>query len=125
MYPSFLSFLRSDPSSGNSIGTSTKMSNISTSTTASTATKIILPDLVSHCDFEIRINKHRKQAAAASKEWLFQGDNLSERKRQKYHGLKAGLLTAMCYPDAGYAQLRVCDDFMNCEFLQQAGSGDS
>lgn len=96
-------------------GTSIDMSNISAS--ADTVTRIILPDLVSHCDFEVRINRHRKHAATASKEWLFQGDNLSEKKRQKYHGLKAGLLTAMCYPDAGYAQLRVCSDFMNCEWL--------
>ena len=95
------------------------MANISTSTAAHTtaAVNIILPDLVSHCDFEVRINRHRKHAAAASKEWLFEGDRLPEKKRQKYHGLKAGLLTAMCYPDAGYAQLRVCSDFMNCQFL--------
>lgn len=95
------------------------MANNSTSSTIDTAeaVKIILPDLVSHCDFEIRINPHRKHAAAASKEWLFQGDQLPEKKRQKYHGLKAGLLTAMCYPDAGYAQLRVCSDFMNCQLF--------
>lgn len=77
-------------------------------------TKIILPDLVSHCAFGIKINRHRKQAAAASKKWLFRGDNLSLKKRRSFHGLKAGLLTSMCYPDAGYPQLRVCCDFMNC-----------
>lgn len=37
-------------------------------------------------------------------------------KRAKYHGLKAGLLTAMCYPGAGYPQLRVCNDFLTYLF---------
>lgn len=78
-------------------------------------TEIILPDLVSHCNFRIRVNRHRKQASAASKIWLFRGDNLSSKKRQAFHGLKAGLLTSMCYPRAGYPQLRVCCDFMNCK----------
>ncbi|KZP15764.1 terpenoid synthase [Athelia psychrophila] len=79
-------------------------------------TKILLPDLVSHCNFAIRVNRHRKQAASASKRWLFRGDNLSSKKRQAFHGLKAGLLTSMCYPNAGYPQLRVCCDFMNYLF---------
>jgi hypothetical protein len=81
-------------------------------------TKIILPDLVSHCSFDIKINRHRKQATAASKKWLFRGDtNLTLKKRGSFHGLKAGLLTSMCYPDAGYPQLRVCCDFMNCKLI--------
>ena len=81
-------------------------------------TKIILPDLVSHCNFNIKINRHRKQATAASKKWLFRGDtNLTPKKRRSFHGLKAGLLTSMCYPDAGYPQLRVCCDFMNCKHI--------
>jgi hypothetical protein len=84
-------------------------------------TKIILPDLVSHCSFDIKINRHRKQATAASKKWLFYGDtSLTLKKRRSFHGLKAGLLTSMCYPDAGYPQLRVCCDFMNCERINVA-----
>ena len=79
--------------------------------------KIILPDLVSHCAFPIKVNRHRKQAGAASKKWLFRGDNLTLKKRRAFHGLKAGLLTSMCYPDAGYPQLRVCCDFMNCKCM--------
>jgi hypothetical protein len=39
------------------------------------------------------------------------------KKRRSFHGLKAGLLTSMCYPDAGYPQLRVCCDFMNCQCM--------
>ena len=33
-----------------------------------------------------------------------------------YHGLKVGMLTAMCYPKAGYPQLRVCNDFLTYLF---------
>ncbi|KAF8155792.1 isoprenoid synthase domain-containing protein [Crassisporium funariophilum] len=78
--------------------------------------KIILPDLVSHCTFDLRINRHRKQTTTETKKWLFKGDNLVGKKRDAYHGLKCGLLTSMCYPDAGCPQLRVCNDFLTYLF---------
>ena len=79
-------------------------------------TKIIIPDLVSHCMFDIRVNRHRKQVSVETKKWLFKGDNLRGKKRDAYHGLKAGLLTSMCYPNAGCPQLRVCNDFLTYLF---------
>ncbi|KAI0792424.1 isoprenoid synthase domain-containing protein [Abortiporus biennis] len=79
-------------------------------------TKILLPDLVSHCDFTLRTNRHRKQATSECKQWLFRGGNLVEKAKNAFHGLKAGLLTSMCYPKAAYPQLRVCCDFMNWLF---------
>ena len=51
-----------------------------------------------------------------TKKWLFKGDNLRGKKRDTYHGLKAGLLTSMCYPNAGCPQLRVCNDFLTYLF---------
>ena len=78
--------------------------------------KILIPDLVSHCTFPLRYNRHRKQATAQSVKWLLRGDQLSPQRRKAYYGLKAGLLTSMCYPDAGFPQLRVCCDFMNYLF---------
>ncbi|KAG1761096.1 isoprenoid synthase domain-containing protein [Suillus occidentalis] len=86
------------------------------STIAALPTKFILPDLVSHCNFKLRMNRHHKQATAESKQWLFHGDNFNQKSRKAIHGLKAGQLTSMCYPDAGYPQLRVCCDFMNYLF---------
>ncbi|KAJ6588973.1 isoprenoid synthase domain-containing protein [Mycena capillaripes] len=80
------------------------------------ATKFVLPDLVSHCTFDIHISRHRKQVTTETKKWLFKGDNLQGRIRDKFHGLKAGTLTAMCYPDAGCPQLRVCNDFLTYLF---------
>ena len=88
----------------------------SSSAQAAPPSKIVIPDLVSHCTFELRVNRHRKIASAQSKRWLFRGDNLTGKKRDAYHGLKAGLLTSMCYPNAGAPQLRVCCDFMNYLF---------
>lgn len=76
----------------------------------------ILPDLVSHCNFKLRVNRHRKQVTVETKKWLFQGDNLVGAKRVAYHGLNAGLLTAMTYPDAACPQLRVCNDFLTFLF---------
>lgn len=78
--------------------------------------KIIIPDLVSHCTFPVRCNRHHKQASVESKQWLFHGGNLDEKRRNAFHGLKAGYLTSMCYPNAGFPQLRVCCDFMNYLF---------
>jgi len=79
-------------------------------------TKIILPDLVSHCKFDIRVNRHRKQITSETKRWLFKGDNLKGKKRDAFHGLKAGLLSAICYPDAGCPQLRLVNDFLTYLF---------
>lgn len=95
---------------------SSSVTMASNNTLQTLPSKITIPDLVSHCTYKIRMNRNRKQASAESKKWLFRGDNLSGKKRDAYHGLKAGLLTAMCYPDAGYPQLRVCMDFMNYLF---------
>ncbi|KDR80261.1 hypothetical protein GALMADRAFT_62552 [Galerina marginata CBS 339.88] len=80
------------------------------------AKKIAIPDLVSHCTFKLRFNRHKKQVSTETKRWLFRDGNLLGKKREAYHGLKAGLLTSMCYPDTGYYQLRVVNDFMTYLF---------
>ena len=87
-------------------------------------TKVLIPDLVSHCQFPLRINSHRNQAIEECEDWLFRGGNLSEAKRRAYHGLKAGLLTTMCYPNAAYPQLRANCDFMNWLFHMDNISDD-
>lgn len=46
------------------------------------------------------------------------------KKREAYHGLKAGLLVAQCYPDAAYSQLRVVNDFMTYLFHMDNLSDD-
>ncbi|EGO03766.1 hypothetical protein SERLA73DRAFT_175395 [Serpula lacrymans var. lacrymans S7.3] len=92
------------------------MSTISAPSTSTYPSKIIIPDLVSHCTFPIRISRHHKEASKESKQWLFIGDNSNEKTRRAFHGLKAGKLTSMCYPDAGYPQLLVCCEFMNYLF---------
>jgi hypothetical protein len=79
-------------------------------------TRFILPDLVSHCDFKLHISRHRKQVTVETKKWLFKGDNVVGEKRQAYHGLNAGLLTAMCYPDAACPQLKLCNVFLTFLF---------
>ncbi|KJA23141.1 hypothetical protein HYPSUDRAFT_138166 [Hypholoma sublateritium FD-334 SS-4] len=80
------------------------------------ATKILLPDLVSHCTFKLRHSRHRKQITTETKKWLFKDGNLLGKSRQMYHGLKCGLLTSMTYPDAGYTQLRVVNDYLTYLF---------
>ncbi|KAF8137232.1 isoprenoid synthase domain-containing protein [Boletus edulis] len=84
----------------------------STSRLAPTAIRI--PDLVSHCTFELHIDRNHKLVSAESKKWLFNGDpDLDE---AAFHGLEAGKLISMCYYNAGYPQLRVCTDFSNYLF---------
>lgn len=80
------------------------------------ANKIVLPDLVSHCTFTLRHSRHRKQITTETKKWLFKDGNLLGKSREMYHGLKCGLLTSMTYPDAGYTQLRVVNDYLTYLF---------
>lgn len=82
------------------------------SASLSSPVKIVIPDLVSHCDFKLRLNASVHEAAAQSERWILEGAKLSKKKMAEFHGLKAGLLTCMCYPDADLEQLRVCCDFM-------------
>lgn len=79
-------------------------------------TSFILPDLVSDCQYPLRINAHCFDVARTSEKWLLEAANHSERKRAAFMGLKAGELTASCYPDADAFHLRVCVDFMNYLF---------
>ncbi|TFK38101.1 isoprenoid synthase domain-containing protein [Crucibulum laeve] len=95
---------------------SASLSTPRSSTSVTAPKKIVLPDLVSHCTFDLGINRHRKQITTETKKWLFKGDNLVGKKRDAYHGLKCGLLTSMCYPTAGCPQLRVCNDFLTYLF---------
>jgi len=96
---------------------------------------IIIPDLVSHCDFSIHCNPKVETAVEESKAWLFEHGQLGEKRKNAFRGLKAGgttsapkvlsrslanprfsELTSMCYPYAEFDQLRVCCDFMNYLF---------
>ncbi|TFK27829.1 terpene synthase [Coprinopsis marcescibilis] len=79
-------------------------------------TSFVLPDLVSDCPFPLRVNPNCNKAARESERWLLAGANLSPPRTEKLMGLKAGELTAACYPDADLFHLRVCDDFMNYLF---------
>lgn len=77
----------------------------------------ILPDLVSHCDFPLTYNPHGDEQAALSDRWLDKGcPELSPKARRALYGLKAGELTAFCYPSCDAEHLRVVDDFMNYLF---------
>ncbi|KAG9313633.1 terpenoid synthase [Chiua virens] len=78
---------------------------------------IRLPDLVSRCKFDLHIDRSHKRVSVESMGWLFDGDpDLDEPSRRAFHGVKAGKLAAMCYPNVGYPQLRVCTDFLNWLF---------
>ncbi|KAF8442269.1 isoprenoid synthase domain-containing protein [Boletus edulis BED1] len=76
----------------------------------------ILPDLVSDCHYPLFLSPHCYKVARASEQWLLQGARLVEPRVTKFMGLKAGELTAACYPDADEFHLRVCSDFMNWLF---------
>lgn len=86
------------------------------SESSSSSDKIIIPDLVSHCTFQLRQNPHGKKVGTASEHWLTRNGNLSHKKQKALHGLKCGLLTAMCYPDCPEYELRVCCDYLNYLF---------
>ena len=80
-------------------------------------TSFILPDLVSHCHFPLTYHPDGDEVAAQSDRWLDLGcPELSPKKRKALYGLKAGELTAYCYPTCDKEHLRVVSDFMNYLF---------
>lgn len=58
--------------------------------TASAPDTIIIPDLVSHCDFSIHCNPKVETAVEESKAWLFEHGKLGEKRKNAFRGLKAG-----------------------------------
>ena len=58
--------------------------------TAPALDTIIIPDLVSHCDFSIRCNPKVDTAVEESKSWLFEHGQLGEKPKNAFRGLKAG-----------------------------------
>ncbi|KAI1794414.1 terpenoid synthase [Ganoderma leucocontextum] len=77
---------------------------------------LIFPDLITPCPYPLRVNPQCQLASTESKQWLLRGCRLKKKKRAAFHGLKGGLLTAMCYPLAEYDELRVCCDWINYLF---------
>ena len=87
------------------------------STSKSVFATILLPDLISHCTFDLHTNRNHKSVSVETKKWIFNGDpELNQATRRAFHGLKAGKFAAMVYSNAGYPQLRLCSDFLNWFF---------
>lgn len=75
--------------------------------------RFIIPDLVSHCNFPLTCQPNAESIAVASDRWLDEGcPELDSRKRTALFGLRSGILTAHCYPDADDEHLRVVADFL-------------
>ena len=86
-------------------------------TSISAPTIILLPDLVSYCKFDLNINRHNKLVSVESNQWFFNGDpDIDQATRRAFLGLKSGRFAAMCFPNVGYPQLRVCSDWLNWIF---------
>ena len=93
----------------------------------------VLPDLVSHCPYDWRVNEELPRAVWESKAWMINGSNVgrSEKTLNLLHGLKGGGLSAnvlstharwtylvisselacACYPLAPLRKVRACCDF--------------
>jgi len=106
----------------------------------------VLPDLVSHCPYELRVNEELPRAAWESKAWMINGSNISrsENGLNFLHGLKGGGLSAnlsstyarwsylvlpselacACYPSAPLHKVRVCCDYITWLFLLDDLSDD-
>ncbi|KAI0671682.1 terpenoid synthase [Trametes maxima] len=80
-----------------------------------TSHRFLLPDLVSYCPYPLRSNPHGA-IARDSEQWLLAEANFTPDRRAAFLGLRAGELTAACYPDADADHLKVGSDFMNFLF---------
>lgn len=74
-----------------------------------------LPDLISACSFPLEHNRHRNQVTTETIRWILRGTSDAQLER-KVRALRCGTLTAMCYPQAAFPQLRVCNDFLTYLF---------
>ncbi|EED80610.1 predicted protein [Postia placenta Mad-698-R] len=73
---------------------------------------IILPDLVSYCQFPLRCNPH-SDAAQSSTSWLTNHcPEMSPEQLAAVRKLDAGTLSTYCYPDCDVKNLRVASDFL-------------
>ncbi|KAI8980145.1 terpenoid synthase [Trametes punicea] len=81
-----------------------------------TPRRFVLPDLVSHCPYLRRSNSDGVPVARASESWLLSEANFAPERQTAFLGLRAGELTAACYPDADADHLQVASDFMNFLF---------
>ncbi|KAL7279160.1 hypothetical protein ACG7TL_007000 [Trametes sanguinea] len=86
--------------------------------------KFLLPDLVSHCPYPLRSNIHGTTVARTSESWLLAEADFFPERRAAFLGLRAGELTAACYPDADAQHLQVASDFMNFLFTLDDWSDD-
>ena len=77
----------------------------------------VLPDLVSHCKFELNYHPKGDKIAQQSVNWLDSNcPDLNPKQRKALRGLQAGELTAFCYNTCLPERLRVVSDFMNYLF---------
>lgn len=74
------------------------------------------PDLVKSIPFPLRLNPYIRFVSAESDAFIIEYANFSEKQRNRFIGLNAGLLCGMCYAECGPEQLRVCCDFMSFLF---------
>jgi hypothetical protein len=71
------------------------------------------------------MNRYRKYVSAPTKKWFFKRDNiLLDKQWESFRGLKPTLLAAVCYPDVGYPQLRLCSDFLAYLFFLDNSSDE-
>jgi len=60
--------------------------------TTSNPRVFVMPDLVSHCTFDLRVHEELPRAVWECKAWMINGSNIahSEKTLNSLHGLKAG-----------------------------------
>ena len=63
-----------------------------------------MPDLFSHCTFDLRVHEELSRVVWESKAWVINGSNItrSEKSLNSLHGLKAGGL----FPEVHFPQAR-------------------
>ncbi|KAJ6494348.1 isoprenoid synthase domain-containing protein [Mycena sanguinolenta] len=90
-----------------------------------TSSLLALPDLESHCPFTHRTNRYRKPVSGHTKKWFFNGNTtMLDKQWESFRGLNPTLLAAVCYPEAGFPQLRLCSDFLAYLFFLDNLSDD-
>ncbi|KAM6490009.1 Isoprenoid synthase domain containing protein [Amanita muscaria] len=75
----------------------------------------IVPDIISHCTYPVRLNPHHEEQSQASLQWLAASLAKTENLSQ-YSKAKLGQLISLVHPNADALRLRICIDYMNYVF---------
>ncbi|KAK7690879.1 hypothetical protein QCA50_005981 [Cerrena zonata] len=75
------------------------------------APSYILPDFLSQCPYQLRVNPLTEAVTHNTEKWVLDTVDYDDKKRDNFLKTRGGVLSGYCYPDADAFHLQVISDF--------------